>query len=109
MADPFKEMANMFDNRAKEHAARAFIFAPELGMLTQSGLKLDNFKHEIKSYLVAEYLKLDGTDMTTTEFVADHEHGVKTPSQLRPLAAGDRVLAVPVNGGRDFVVIARVV
>lgn len=96
MPNPYKELARLIDDRAKRGITMATsTVSAELGTITASGLKLDRFKYEIRDYLVAEYLTL--TD------------SIGLPEQLKPLKPGDRVLAVPVNGGKDFVVIARVV
>ena len=81
----------------------------ELGTITTNGLKLDRFKYEIQDYLVAEYLITPTTITTEISGSDGHTHMIKIPEQLQPLKEGDRVLAVPVNGGRDFVVIAKVV
>lgn len=54
-----------------------------LGTITSSGLKLDDFKHEIRDYMTAEL-----------------------PVGLLP---GDRVLAIRINGGSDIVVLCKVV
>lgn len=120
MPDPFKELARAIDQRAKQQAGRVFLsLQPELGTITATGLKLDRFKHEIRGYLVADYLTMATDFFTTTEldsgghpqYTGDgiHDHQIVTPEQLKPLAPGDRVLALPVNGCQDFVVIARVV
>ena len=81
----------------------------ELGTITANGLKLDRFKYEIQDYLVAEYLIMPPTITTEISGSDGHTHMIKTPEQLQPLKEGDRVLAVPVNGSKDFVVIAKVV
>ena len=31
----------------------------EIGVISSSGLKLDNFKYEIKDYSICDYLKID--------------------------------------------------
>lgn len=64
----------------------------ELGSLTPTGLKLDSFKKEIKDYLVLDYLSITNT--------------IDLPTQLRPLANGDRVLVATM--GSEFVIIGRV-
>jgi hypothetical protein len=107
----------------------------ELGTFTGSGLVLDNFKHEIQDYLVADWLvKVHFTK--SFEFLGKatspvDEEGNDLPGastsqltryQFKPgqveevrlefkqgLKAGDRVLAVPVNGGREAVIICKVV
>lgn len=116
------------------HAGRAVSGVPcELGTITASGLKLDSFKHELQDYHVADWLikahlpdfSLIGTStspvddqgsplpgaattlLTRYDFRAREIDGVRLElkSGLKP---GDRVLAVPVNGGQDSVVIAKV-
>ena len=81
--DPFRDLARLIDQRARGHVARSLAgqFC-ELGTITATGLKLDGFKHEIRDYLKAEGLIL---------------------------SSGDRVLAVPVNGGQDVVIVCKVV
>ena len=96
MPNPYKELARLIDDRAKRGITMATsAVSAELGTITANGLKLDRFKYEIQDYLVAEYLTLPDS--------------IGLPEQLSPLKPGDRVLAIPVNGGKDFVVIARVV
>lgn len=119
--DPFGELASLMEGRARGAAGRiAQGISAELGTITATGLQLDRFKHELPDYLVAEYLTLDKPDFTATEndgahMDSDgdndpaHTHQVKTPDKLLPLQPGDRVLAVPVNDGQDYVVVARVV
>ena len=120
MTNPFRELASMLDMRMKNHSNNALSGIPcVLGTITPTGLLLDNFKHEIKDYLVAEYLTLDEPDFTTTETDGAHvhpltgggahSHQVRTPEKLLPLRLNDRVLVIPVNNGQDFVVVARVV
>jgi len=125
--------------RMARHAGRAVAgLVCELGTITATGLKLDGFKHEIRDYLVAEWeMKLeipqasrvvktaspvnaDGSNIPgSTVYSAltrlDFQQG--DPSAVlevrlnlkESLKPGDRVLAVPVNGGQDAVVIAKVV
>jgi hypothetical protein len=123
--DPYKQLVEMIETLIKKHTARlAAGVTCELGTITNTGLKLDGFKYEIKNFLVSEHLTLDKTDFTETETDGDHsapctsggtvsvqkhKHQVKTPSELGPLKNGDRVLVAPVNHGQDFIVIARVV
>jgi len=120
MSDPFKELARALNEKSKQHAGRVMLaLQAELGTITDTGLKLDRFKHEIRDYLVADYLTLDTDFFTTTELNSGahyqyegdgtHDHQIVTPESLKPLAPGDRVLVLPVNGGQDFVVVARVV
>ncbi|MGE5552822.1 MAG: hypothetical protein ACM3XZ_02725 [Betaproteobacteria bacterium] len=129
--DPIKQLARTLDARALKSAARVAVHGAELGTITATGLKLDRFKHEIPrgKYLVAHYLTLGWPFHTTVEpqtgshphgpsgspvhthpgTEGAHDHRVVNPEQLRPLQPGDRVLAIPVNDGREFAVVARVV
>ncbi len=135
MADPFKQLATLLDMRMARYAAKAVSGVPcELGTITASGLKLDSFKHEIKDYLVADWLvkihfpafSLLGTATSpvddqgnplpgaSTSPLTRYDLRAKDVDQVRlelkaDLKPGDRVLAVPVNGGQDAVVIAKVV
>lgn len=115
MTNPFTHIASMIDERSRKHAGDAVLgMFLELGTITVTGLKLDSFKHEIQDYLVAEYLTLPdifATETTSAAGTGPHTHTVtvNTPAQLKALKAGDRVLVAPVNGGQDFVVVARVV
>lgn len=77
----------------------------ELGTITSNGLKLDNFRYEIKDYMVLEYLKLDKSNFSST---IDGLHNVSTPSQLKPLESGDRVLVASI-GESNFVIVGRVI
>ena len=120
--DPLKNLANSINTMAVRAASTAVTGVPcELGTITATmGLKLDRFRHEIQDYLVSEHLVLAKPDFTDTEtdgahsqpdagYGGAHAHKVITPSELRPLGSGDRVLAAPVNGGQEYIVVARVV
>jgi len=128
--DPYKQLARLLENRMAQHAGRAVagLFC-ELGTITATGLKLDGFKHEIRDYLVADWLvkmhlpafnitgsqtglkdSLNGdvTGQATFSFqpASVDEVRLEFKADLKP---GDRVLAVPVNGGQEAVVICKVV
>jgi hypothetical protein len=130
MPNPYKEIASILESRMKKHAANVITGVPcELGTITTSGLKLDNFKHEIIDYLVADWLlkvyfpkfEITGTQeglkdslngavsgQATFSFDAttiDEVH-LELKADLKP---GDRVLVIPVNGGNDYVVVTKVV
>lgn len=120
MQNPYKEIATVLEGRTARHINTSVSgIQCELGIITDTGLKLDGFKYEIQDYLVAEYLTMKEDFFTTTElnsgahsqYTGDgkHDHKIITPDQLKPLKTGDRVLAVPVNGGKDFVVVGRVI
>ena len=119
--DPLSELFGMLGSQMVE-SARGVIkdgwMTAELGTMTNDmGLKLDRFKHVVYDYLLSHHLTLAEPDFTNTEIVgggggyaefAPHSHPVITPEQLLPLHPGDRVLVQPVNGGQDFVIVARV-
>lgn len=128
--NPFQQFVSLFDSRMAGHAARALSGLPcELGTITGSGLKLDSFKHEIPDYLVADWLvkislpafSITGTQTGLKDSLGGSVTGQVTFSfsptvidnvhiELKPdLKPGDRVLAVPVNGGQDVVVVCKVV
>lgn len=121
--DPYKKLATVLESRMAGHAATAVTGVPaELGTITGSGLKLDSFKHELTDYLVAEWetkLKLPafsvrgsvaGTIAGSGEFEFE-ETEIEGAALLFKdgLKPGDRVLAVPVAGGSEAVVICKVV
>lgn len=118
--DPFSELFGMMRGQMSDSAHKAVEgnwVAGELGTMTGDlGLKLDRFKHVISDYLISDHLTLAEPDMTQTEvdghhadpIGGTHSHQVITPPQLLPLHPGDRVLVQPVNGGQDFVIVARV-
>ncbi|PYI52550.1 hypothetical protein [Paenibacillus flagellatus] len=128
--DPYKKLASVFESRMAGHASTAVTGVPaELATMTAGGLKLDSFKHEIKDYLVADWetkLKVPAFEMTGTvtglkdggggnvsgtgtfAFAETEIEGVGLlfKDGLKP---GDRVLAVPVAGGSEAVVLCKVV
>ncbi|SFH21071.1 hypothetical protein SAMN05660649_04257 [Desulfotomaculum arcticum] len=128
--DPFKELVSVLEMRMTGNAAKAVAGVPcELGTITATGIKLDKFKHEIQDYLLADWLvkmylpdfsitgtqsglkdSLGGavTGTATFEFEASiiDQVRLELKTGLKP---GDRVLAVPVNGGQDAVIVAKVV
>lgn len=79
----------------------------DLGTITSSGLKLDNFRREIKDYMMLDYLKMKNEYNTETAGEYPHTHIFKTPEELRLIAPGDRVLVALL--GNEFVVVGRVV
>jgi len=133
--DPFKQMAEIIAGQAKKEAQSVVSGVPsELGTITASGLKLDSFKHEIPDYLVAEWTaKISlpvfffvGTQTSPVDEQGNDLPGASTSQRTRynlqakeissvkieikpDLQPGDRVLAIPVNGGQDAVVICKVV
>lgn len=110
MTDPYKEIFSVFEQTSKRNSRYATMgIGAELGTITsRMELKLDNFKHPIRDYLVAEYLTL-GNSFSRTSTEENHSHNVPTPSKMRALSPGDRVVVLLVNGGQEHVVVARVV
>lgn len=112
MADPYKEIAQMIDNRSKKNSRYAVMgIGSDLGAITsRMELKLDNFKHPISDYMVSEHLKMDPYFFTDVEKNSgSHSHRVITNKELKPLGPGDRVIVLLINGGQEHVVVARVV
>lgn len=80
----------------------------EFGTMTETGLQLDNFKHEITDYKVLDYLTTDKDYFAQTDTAGgeySHSHKVATPDGLKPLKSGDRVLAAQV--GAEFIILGR--
>jgi hypothetical protein len=79
----------------------------EFGTMTETGLQLDNFKHEITDYKVLDYLTMDKDYFAQTDTAGEdsHSHKVMTPDGLKPLKAGDRVLVAQV--GAEFIILGR--
>ena len=135
MADPFKKLAATLEMRLNGLAAKAVSGIPsELGTFTGSGLKLDSFKYEIPDFLVADWsaklhfpaFSLVGTMTSPVDEKGRPQGGAVAGPRTRfdfaeteieevridwqsGLKAGDRVLAVPVNGGQSAVVLCKVV
>lgn len=135
MSDPFRELASVLEARMGAKAKKAVSGVPcELGTMTGSGLKLDTFKHEIQDFMVADWLvkihfpafSLVGTATSPVDSQGIDQPGASTSEltrydflpaeveevrlELKPhLNAGDRVLAIPVNDGREAVIVAKVV
>jgi len=135
VADPYRKLASILDSRMADHAGQSISGVPcELGTITAGGLMLDGFKHEIPDYLVAHWqVKLifpsftliasatspvdeqgnplpgsTTTPLTRYDFLPREidEVRIELKAGLEP---GDRVLAIPVNGGREAVIICKVV
>ncbi|APQ78273.1 hypothetical protein [Clostridium botulinum] len=79
----------------------------DLGSVTSTGLKLDNFKYEIQDYMMLDYLKIKNEYNTETAGEHLHSHNLKIPKELKTLATGERVLVALL--GNEFVVVGRVV
>lgn len=128
--DAYGTLASLVNTAMLSHTKQALSgVGPILATLTPSGLRLDDFKHEIQDFLVAELpgnLVLPEFTLTgTMEGLRDgsgaavggegrflfHETEVeKTLLNVRKgLQPGDRVLALRLNGGQDVVVMCKVV
>ncbi|MEN6325783.1 MAG: hypothetical protein ABFD18_06215 [Syntrophomonas sp.] len=145
MLDPFKEIANVLDKRMAGQVSMGTMGTQcVLGTMTATGVLLDDFKHEIKDPLYADWtLKLNiplgsrivsaaapvtaqGADIpnvTTSTLTRmdfsnqDAEYGAGGANDIQRvnvelksrLKAGDRILAIPINGGQECVIICKVV
>ncbi|MBB3129739.1 hypothetical protein FHS19_004414 [Paenibacillus rhizosphaerae] len=129
--DPYGQLASSLYASVGKHTRQALGgVGAVLGTITSTGLKLDDFKHEMQGYMVAElpgllalprYMAIGASGVRTdspnwgsvamaTSFYFDEtevpDAALKLSAGLKP---GDRVLAVRVNGGDDVVVVCRVV
>lgn len=133
--NPFKEMASLIDSRGNKNLKGLLSGVPcELGTVTASGIKLDNFKHEYQDYLLADWkvrvhfpaFFFVGTSTRPVDDQGNSLPGATTTDQTKydlkakevdqvwldfkpDLVPGDRVLVIPINGGQDIVVICKVV
>nr|WP_068616449.1 hypothetical protein [Paenibacillus tuaregi] len=128
--DAFGSLASLVNTAMSAHTKQALSgTGAVLGTITAGGLKLDDFKHEIPEYLVAELpgtLKLpDFAISGSVEGLRDSTGGgidgqgkfqfAKTDIEKTLLDVkkgfqpGDRVLAFRLNGGQDVVVLCKVV
>ncbi|WII36812.1 hypothetical protein [Paenibacillus thiaminolyticus] len=131
--DPFDTIARSLHAGMQMQANKMLSGVPaELGTITETGLKLDNFKHEVQDYLVADFLTTlhlpTFSLFGTTASPVDKEGNASGPKSQRTLfefeptmieevrvnlaaglLPGERVLVMPTNGGADFVVMCRVV
>ncbi|MCD9025743.1 DUF2577 domain-containing protein [Cohnella silvisoli] len=125
----------MLEARFSGIAGKSIAGVPaELGTITETGLLLDSFKHEIPDYLVADWLvkvhlpdfSLIGTTTSPVNALGEPLVGASTSQLTRfdfketvvdevrmnwqaGIQPGDRVLVVPVNGGKEFIILCRVV
>ncbi|WP_080833124.1 hypothetical protein [Cohnella massiliensis] len=135
MSDPFQKLVSTLETRMSGLASKAVSGVPaELGTITGGGLKLDSFNHAIPDYMVADGMatlhipafSLTGTMTSPVQADGTPLPGAATSQPTRfdfnetevkevrvnwqaGLRAGDRVLAVPVLGGSQAVVVCKVV
>ncbi|MGG3839643.1 hypothetical protein ABEV00_21810 [Paenibacillus thiaminolyticus] len=131
--DPFGAIAQSIRTEIQKYTSETLSGVPaELGTITETGLKLDNFKHEVQDYLVADFLTTlhlpTFSLIGTTASPVDEEGNASGPKSQRTLfefeptmieevrvnfaaglLPGERVLVMPTNGGADFVVMCRMV
>lgn len=126
--DPYGQLASALYSSVGKHAKQAMGgVGAVLGTITDTGLKLDDFKHELQDYMVAElpgFFSVPrsmllgtavqaeqpswGNKQMDTSFYVDKSE-IKDVSLKLKLSPGDRVLAMQINGGNDAVVLCRVV
>jgi hypothetical protein len=93
MSDPFDQFAHIVDNRMQNHVRRSLDWVPAiLGTITETGLRLDHFKHEIKDYLVADF-SFDGEIEGNWQVPAHNETGQIT----LPAIPGTNSSTIPGN------------
>ncbi len=104
----FEDIKRIMDTNSKSEINKAmFSNSLVLGTITTTGLKLDDFKHEISDYLVLDYLKLnDNYSTEDTSCTSLHSHEFKTPENLKSIKSGDRVLVARI--GNECVIVGRV-
>lgn len=122
--DPYGQLASsLYASMNKQTRQAMGGVGAVLGTITSTGLKLDDFKHELQDYMVAELpgmlslprytangtVTLGGQQQDMT-FDAEENEVEDTLFELgKGLKPGDRVLAVRVNSGNDVVVVCKVV
>ncbi|MGN7358754.1 hypothetical protein ACTHPF_11950 [Paenibacillus sp. SAF-054] len=126
--DPYGQLASALYSSVGKHAKQALgSVGAVLGTITETGLKLDDFKHELQDYMVAELpgvcsmprYVVQGTAVQAeqpnwsnkqpdTSFYFE-KNEIEDMSLKLALSPGDRVLVVQVNGGNDAVVLCKVV
>lgn len=128
--DPYGQFAEVMRSTMSKHTQQAMSgLGAVLGTMTGSGVKLDDFKHEIQDYMIAELPGMfempertdvgrtyplgqggNGGTATKSDFVFDKVEVEETVLHLnKGLKAGDRVLALRVNSGNDVVIVCKVV
>ncbi|APB72255.1 hypothetical protein PPYC1_18585 [Paenibacillus polymyxa] len=128
--DPYGAFVSVMQSSMAGHTRQALSgVGAVLGTITSTGLKLDDFKHELQDYLVAELPGLlsvprhmykgtstavesenwEGKELKTSFYIGEDELEDVNLSLNEGLKSGDRVLAVRVNSGNDVVVVCKVV
>ncbi|MEE4561964.1 hypothetical protein [Paenibacillus polymyxa] len=128
--DPYGHLATALQSSFHKHTKQALSgVGAVLGTITSTGLKLDDFKHELQDYLVAELPGLlsvprhmykgtstsvesenwEGKELKTSFYIGEDELEDVNLSLNKGLRPGDRVLAMRVNSGNDVVVVCKVV
>jgi len=135
VSDPIAGLVTALESRMNNLASRAVSgLSPELGVITVAGLKLDSFPYALPDYGVAEWsvqvrlpartvvgtmtapVNADGeplpgasTSQLTRFDLAESETAEVQLTMQGQLQPGDRVLAVPIDGGNQAIVICKVV
>lgn len=122
--DPYGQLASsLYASLNKQTRQAMGGIGAVLGTITSTGLKLDDFKHELQDYMVAELTgmltlprytaagtaTLGGQQQGMTFDVEENEVEDTLFELGKGLKPGDRVLAVRVNSGNDVVVVCKVV
>lgn len=128
--DPYGAFVSVMQSSMAGHTRQALSgVGAVLGTITSTGLKLDDFKHELQDYLVAELPGLlsvprhmykgtstsvesenwEGKELKTSFYIGEDELEDVNLSLNKGLKPGDRVLAMRVNSGNDVVVVCKVV
>ncbi|MHB0882127.1 hypothetical protein ACYCSE_14950 [Paenibacillus sp. SEL1] len=128
--DPYGAFVSVMQSSMAGHTRQALSgVGAVLGTITSTGLKLDDFKHELQDYLVAELPGLlsvprhmykgtstavesenwEGKELKTSFYIGEDELEDVNLRLNEGLKPGDRVLAVRVNSGNDVVVVCKVV
>ncbi|WP_456288398.1 hypothetical protein M1D70_26400 [Paenibacillus sp. AK002] len=122
--DPYGQLASsLYASLNKQSRQAMGGVGAVLGTITSTGLKLDDFKHELQDYMVAELpgmlslprytaagtATLGGQQQEMTFDVEENEVEDTLFELGKGLKPGDRVLAVRVNSGNDVVVVCKVV
>lgn len=107
-SDVFNELARTM-NKNTNSAIQGAIYGTglTLGTITETGLLLDNFKHEFIDYMVLDHLRLeDSYNTESTTCTVSHKHEFKTPEPIKKIKVGERVLVAQF--GAENIVIGRI-